>query len=501
MSELDAGGLFLGKYHVVRKLGEGAMGDVYEAHDAKHQRRVAIKLLKPEIAARSDVRARFEREAQAAGQLDSDHTVRVFDSGEVAEGGLRGSQYIIMEFLRGSDLQKFESAGQALPVGVAAELVLQACRGLESAHRKGVIHRDIKPANLFVMETEDGDVRLKVVDFGISKVRESAGITGDNQALGTIYYMSPEQLKQTKSVDRRTDIWALGATLYVLVTGTHPFEAETMGELFGMICVADPVRPIERNPSVPPAIDAIILRCLEKDPSRRFQTMADFGKALAPYADAAETARVPFFERPAASNNAAPIAHTADDIGSPMKTGPLPYAAAVAPDRAPKTTSAVMSSPMATSTSRGGASRFVIPVIATTAGAALATYLLFAGTFAHPKQPAAGVAQTAPTSSEPTSKSSAPPALATSGPTATVPTPEVSTGAPQSIGSGPVAPMQAAPRVEPGRQPQQLPQPPPQPQPPHPEPAPVAPTLPPSPQPQPQPTTAPNCHVTHTCPA
>ncbi len=261
------------------------MGAVYAAEDLRHGRRVAIKLLLPTQAARKEVRDRFDREARVAAQIESEHTIRLFDSGEVAEGPYAGSQFIIMECLRGTDLERFEKRAISLPVGLAVELILQATKGLAAAHRRGVIHRDIKPANLFVSVNDEAQLRLKVLDFGISKIADGAGLTKPQSALGTAYYMSPEQTRSANDVDVRTDIWSLGASLYVALTGLHPFDGHNLGELFARILQSAPTPPSELNPNVAKELDAIVLRCLEKSADARFNSMEELATALTPFAD------------------------------------------------------------------------------------------------------------------------------------------------------------------------------------------------------------------------
>lgn len=296
---MQPGQVFLGRYLIIRKLGAGGMGYVLEAEDQKFKRRVAIKFLLPQFALNDEVVARFQREALAAAQIGSDYTVQVFD-----DGVYEGSPYMILEFLDGVDLARFEDARRPLPYPVAAALFMHACKALDAAHKKGIVHRDIKPANLFIARREDGP-RLKVVDFGISKLASSPGLTSGEQTIGTAYFMSPEQLKGAKGVDARADIWALGASLYVALTGHRPFEAQNMGELFGAIWSVAPTPPGDYVADLPAGLNALVLRCLDKNRDTRVQTAAELGQSLRPFADEVQLAAYPIFEHaPAALSHA-----------------------------------------------------------------------------------------------------------------------------------------------------------------------------------------------------
>jgi serine/threonine-protein kinase len=276
-----------GKYRLERIIGEGAMGLVVEAMHLDLEQHVALKFLRREALERPDIVARFSREARAAAKIQSDHVARVFDVG----GTKDGAPFIVMEFLQGNDLENIVLKSGPLEVSDAADYVIQACEGLAAAHAIGVVHRDIKPANLFLTE-EDGPRQIKILDFGISKAGmgkatlDDVDTTGINTTniMGSPHYMSPEQVRSTKDVDVRADIWSLGVVLYELLTGQTPFSAT---EVTGIILqvLYEPHRAVESfAPNVPPGVVAIIQRCLEKDPAARFQTAAELAAALVPFA-------------------------------------------------------------------------------------------------------------------------------------------------------------------------------------------------------------------------
>jgi eukaryotic-like serine/threonine-protein kinase len=281
------GQILLGKYRVERVLGMGGMGVVVAATHVNLEERVAIKFLLPEALHSQDTVARFLREARAAVRIKSEHVARVTDVGTLESG----APYMIMEYLDGSDLAVHTQRRGALPVEDAVEYVLQACEAIAEAHALGIVHRDLKPANLFVATRADGTPSVKVLDFGISKVSGVGGATGPELGMtktttimGSPLYMSPEQMASTRDVDARTDIWALGAILYELLTGRVPFNADTITQLCAMILQQPPPPLRNLRPDAPQGLQDIIGRCLEKDRNRRYQNIAEFASALAPYA-------------------------------------------------------------------------------------------------------------------------------------------------------------------------------------------------------------------------
>ena len=277
-----AGDVVAGKYRVESVIGTGGMGVVLGAQDTSLGRRVAIKFLAPHKARNDDANARFVREARAAASIQSEHVVRVFEVGTLPTG----ASYIVMEHLTGGDLAQILGSRGALPIHEAVDYVLEACEAIGEAHNRGIVHRDLKPQNLFVTHTPDGSSCVKVLDFGISKVidEEAPNLTATDTVMGTPLYMSPEQVRSLKSVDLRSDIWALGAILFELVSASPIYEAASATALCAMIAM-DPPTPLRaRRPDAPPELEAVILRCLHKDPNGRYADVAALAEALAPFA-------------------------------------------------------------------------------------------------------------------------------------------------------------------------------------------------------------------------
>ncbi|WP_437312643.1 serine/threonine-protein kinase [Sorangium sp. So ce385] len=285
----EAGGLvrqgqvIAGKYRVERVIGVGGMGVVVAATHLQLEEQVAIKLLLPAAAHSRTLAERFVREARAAVKVKSEHVARVTDVGTLESG----TPYMVMEYLSGSDLADALRAGGPMPPQIAVEYVLQACEALAEAHAAGIVHRDLKPANLFLTRRADGSPCVKVLDFGISKVATGGAdprITDTTAVMGSPLYMSPEQLKSARDVDARTDIWSLGVILFELLAGAPPFDGATMPQLCVAIMQGIP-RPLASfRPDVPPALEAVIQRCLEKLPERRFRDVGALAEALAPFA-------------------------------------------------------------------------------------------------------------------------------------------------------------------------------------------------------------------------
>jgi len=274
----ELGQVLAGKYRLVRKLGEGGMGVVFEAEHMRIKQRVAIKMLLPEVLELPDVVSRFEREARAAGQLRSENTARVLDV-DVSEEGM---PYMVMEFLDGYDLSQILEQRAQLPIELAVDYVLQACNAMAEAHAAGIVHRDLKPSNLFLVGGERGTV--KVLDFGISKVENDKDnrVTATQTVVGTPLYMSPEQVRSAKHVDARTDIWALGIILYELIAGKTPFEGN-MTAAAAAICIDEPPPLTQFRQDVPPDLADHIRVCLEKDPSKRYPNVQSLAVAIAPF--------------------------------------------------------------------------------------------------------------------------------------------------------------------------------------------------------------------------
>jgi serine/threonine protein kinase len=270
---VQIGSIVAGKYRIERVIGAGGMGTVVAATHLQLGTELALKFLNDQIKSSANSLERFTREARACAQLRSEHVCKVSDFG-MAEG----MPYLAMELLDGCDLSKLREAGP-LDVSTAAHYVLQACAGLAEAHTMGIVHRDLKPHNLFLSRRADGSPLIKVLDFGIAKipVGDDISITQTSSILGSPGYMAPEQLRSTKTVDTRADIWALGVILYELAGGRHPFHAETVTEIAVKIAMDDPPPLVEA-----PTLQPIVSRCLEKDSEHRYPDVAALADALAP---------------------------------------------------------------------------------------------------------------------------------------------------------------------------------------------------------------------------
>ena len=280
------GDVLAGKYRIERVLGVGGMGVVVAATHLQLDQKVALKFLLPDAMANPDVVARFAREARAAAKIQSEHVARVIDVGTLETG----SPYMVMEYLQGRDLADVLQERKVLSAEEAVGFVLQACEAIAEAHAANIVHRDLKPANLFLAERADKRSIVKVLDFGISKSTgkaEEAALTKTSSIMGSPLYMSPEQMVSSKSVDARCDLWALGIILYELVTGSPPFVAETVTEIIAQILQLAPKPPHEVN-AVNPELSKIILRCLEKDPAKRYQNVGELADALSPFAPKAQ---------------------------------------------------------------------------------------------------------------------------------------------------------------------------------------------------------------------
>jgi len=262
------GELVGGKYRIVRLLAQGGMGVVYEAQHTVVRRRFAIKFLRRDLAERRDILTRFQREAEAAGALENENVTAAVDFGISDDG----TPYIVMEFLVGENLASLLEREGRLPVGRAADLVAQACRGVDAAHAAGIVHRDLKPENLFVCRRDDGTDLVKVLDFGVAKLQaldEASAATRTGSVLGTAAYMSPEQARGEKVVDKRADVYALGAILYELVSRRKPHPGDSQNAILHHIAT-QPAVPLDTvQADLPPALVEVVGRALASDPAAR----------------------------------------------------------------------------------------------------------------------------------------------------------------------------------------------------------------------------------------
>ncbi len=284
-SDALVGQLIAGKYRVDRVLAEGGMGLVVAATHLHLDQPVALKLPRGEIITNSEALcARFTREARAAAQLKSEHVARVLDAGVTTDG----SPYMVMEYLEGHSLAQLLEMNGRLDVESATEYAIQVCEGLAEAHARGIVHRDVKPDNLFLVERAPGRQIVKLIDFGISKISFAGkGNLETSMIMGSPCYMSPEQLRSTATVDHRTDLWSLGATLYELLAGKGPFDGtQPLADLFVSILERPAPNLREACPEIPEALSATIARCLERNREVRLQTAAELAMALLPFAPA-----------------------------------------------------------------------------------------------------------------------------------------------------------------------------------------------------------------------
>ncbi len=268
-------GTRLGAYEIIAPLGSGGMGDVYRARDGRLGRDVAIKVLPPAFAADPDALARFEREMKTLAGLPHPHIVAIYDAGH--EGS---TAYAVTELLDGETLAELVSRGP-LPIRKAIEYGIQIARALAAAHDRGIVHRDLKPANVIVTH----DSHVKVLDFGLARTAAGAtdGATTANTApglvMGTVGYMAPEQARGLP-VDHRADIFAFGCVVYELIAGRRAFDRGSAADTLSAILREDPPPLSAQNPAVPPALERVVQRCLEKDPAERFQSARDLAFAL-----------------------------------------------------------------------------------------------------------------------------------------------------------------------------------------------------------------------------
>jgi len=431
--DLQPGTIVSGKYKIERKLGQGGMGAVYAAHHQALGIRVALKVLLPAVSKDPQFVIRFLQEARAAARIQGEHVARVSDVGTLGDG----IPFMVMEVLEGEDLSTVLDRARVVDSGLAVAYVVQALSGVAEAHELGVVHRDLKPSNLFVVRRAGRAEKVKVLDFGISKSgfdKQSGQITTTGATIGSPAYMSPEQVRSSKNVDARADIWSIGVILYELCTGRLPFDGDSVGGVFAAILETDPRSPHEVLPAVPETVSDIVMRCLRRDPKERIQTASELIAALSPFA--------------------APLPVTAG--AAPVSLPDLPAAAAelnatilsplTPPDGAPSTgvqTQATWGDgPSSTARRRGRRSLWIAGVV----GAGLPLVLgvvwiaVFGGTTATTKTPLVQPPTLIQPTVAPPSVSTAPPALSSAPSVVQKPTPPaVSTAsvAPKSTGKPP----------------------------------------------------------------
>ncbi len=283
-ASVNVGDLIDAKYRILRVLGEGGWGIVFEGENTRTLKHVAIKVLRPQSSLTADIIARFEREAQAAGRIGSDHIVEVFDLGSLDAG----THYMVMELLAGEDLAtRLKTLGRLDPIDTV-KIVVQLLEGLGAAHAAGILHRDLKPENLFLVPTRSGEDFVKILDFGISKFSNgpAASATMTGAVMGSPCYMAPEQARGLKQVDWRTDLYSVGTVLFECVTGRVPFTGDNFNDLMFKIVLAPRPSPLEFCPDLEPTLAAIISKAIAADPEQRFASAEDFRARLVEWLEA-----------------------------------------------------------------------------------------------------------------------------------------------------------------------------------------------------------------------
>jgi serine/threonine protein kinase len=269
-----------GRYDIVERLGKGSMGEVFLAHDPHIDRRVALKVLQKDHLASKEIVNRFIKEAKAIGRLSHPGIVSVYDVGKD-----HGTIFIAMEYLQGQPLQEAVRT-RNLDMASSVSICSQVAEALDYAHQKGIVHRDIKPSNLILTDKN----QVKLTDFGIARFEDASLTlkTRSGDILGTPAYMAPEQISG-RTVDNRSDLYSLGVILYELLAGRRPFIEDTIAGLFRAIAEHQITPPIKVKPSIPPGLNALVLKAMEKEPDRRFQSGAELVSALGAYLPNAKT--------------------------------------------------------------------------------------------------------------------------------------------------------------------------------------------------------------------
>jgi serine/threonine-protein kinase len=332
-SEIGPGDLVDGKYRIIRTIGEGGWGIVFEGENIRTYKRVAIKILRPHSGLTKDSLVRFEREAQAAGRIGSEHIVEVYDLGSLADG----THYMVMELLQGQELAARLRAEGPLDQITAAKVAVQLLDGLKAAHDAGILHRDLKPENLFLVPTRSGDEFVKILDFGISKFNRDqpqASSTMTGAVLGSPCYMAPEQARGLKHVDVRTDLYAVGTLMFESLTGRVPFDGENFNDLMFKIVLAPRPDPRELRPDLDPGLALLVVKSMAVDPAHRFQTAEEMSAAFASWlaAQGVTYERAPELKRGGTPRTSREPSRTPD-----MPPGPTPMPKPTERDPRPNT--------------------------------------------------------------------------------------------------------------------------------------------------------------------
>ncbi len=310
VSGARVGTVLEGKYELVRLLGQGGMGEVYEGRHRVIGRRVAVKFLLAEYAKHPEVAVRFENEARAAGGTEHENIGGVYDVGALPDR----TKYLVMEFLDGEDVDKLVQREAPLPVARAAFIVIQACRGLDVVHQRGIVHRDLKPANLFLARRGDKTDLVKVLDFGIAKLREADALGGTKTgaAIGTASYMSPEQARGQRDVDSRSDVYSLGVILYELLSGKKPHAGDSLLQILHKVMTQPPIALERVRAGLPVEMYGVVRRAMASNPADRYQTVAELGDSLLPFAGRA----LPAIRSQPGAGFAAPLASAKETRGT-----------------------------------------------------------------------------------------------------------------------------------------------------------------------------------------
>lgn len=403
---VSIGQVIASKYRIDGVLGQGGMGAVFSAEHLHMGNRCAVKVLHASLVGDEEHMRRFLREAKAAARLKSRHVCKVLDYGKLDNG----APFLVMEQLEGRDLKRVLHERGKLSIGEAALYGVQICSALDEAHRIGIVHRDLKPGNLFLATEPGGAPSLKVLDFGVAKWTPSAGATGPeitktSAILGTPSYMSPEQMRSSRDVDHRTDLWSMGIILYRMVTGRLPFGGNNVVEVCAEI-LSGPVPDLRAIvPDLPALFAETILRCLERDAHLRFASAADLAAALLPFApaDALSDVKIPIPSAapraniPSIPDTSAPLSQSPSSRtpkGSWVKTLPItdatppsaikPLSASVAPGRPRRS--------KAPPRPRGSAAWIVVSALSIAAGVVIGVQI----TAPHKASPAAAPVSQAP---------------------------------------------------------------------------------------------------------
>lgn len=269
------------RYRIEHEIAAGGMGVVYRATQLGLDRSVAFKVMHRGLASSPEALERFGTEARVTAHLKGAHVVDVLDMGQLEDG----TPFIVYEYLDGRDLRELITERTRIPMAEAVDYIVQVCEALAEAHAAGIVHRDIKPENLLVTRAPEGAELIKLLDFGVSKCAGEVhrSMTDPGNALGSPQYMAPEQMLDPSSVDARSDIWAVGAVLHEMLTGRSPFERGTIPAICAAVHNSHPPSVSDLRPEVPTEVDAVVARCMKKDPAARFSDVGQIALALAPF--------------------------------------------------------------------------------------------------------------------------------------------------------------------------------------------------------------------------